>query len=145
MKWLVAEQKATPSLFRFAARRASEVREVPPRPEYHLGDQEREDLSEVDTIATLEVSPAHPSEGWTLTVIVEDEAGPRVTNQEASNSPEQRIDLGTFYRQFIRSERGIATATAEVQDAAGERHLKELLTLRILQQSACHAAKHPFA
>ena len=127
VRWLVAEHRATPSLFRVAARRASEVREVPPRPEYHLGDEEREDLSEVDTIATLEVGPAHASEGWSLTVTVEDEAGPRLTNQEASDSPEQQMDLGTFYHQFIRSGRGIATASAEVRDAAGERHLRELL------------------
>ena len=138
VKWLMAEQNATPSLFRFAARRASEVRQVPLRPEYHLGDEEREDLSEVDTIATLEVSPAHASEGWTLTVTVEDEAGPRVTNQEASDSPEQQMDLGTFYHQFIRSGRGVATANADVRDAASERHLRELLDAILVDR---HPAK----
>jgi len=126
VRWLVAEQKATPSLFRCDARRVDEVRDIALRPEYHLGDEEREELSEVDTIATLEVTPARASEDWTLTVSVEDEAGPRVTN-EAGNRSEQRMDLGTFYHHFIRSGRGIATATAEVRDAAGERHLKELL------------------
>jgi hypothetical protein len=127
VRWLVAEQKATPSLFRFDARVVSEVREIPSSLEYHLGDEERENLSEVDTIATLEVRPAHPSEGWTLTVTVEDEAGPRITNQEIGTGSERRIDLGSFYHHFIRAGRGIATATAEVQDVGGERHLKELL------------------
>jgi hypothetical protein len=127
VKWLLAEQRATPSLFRHNARRVSEVRDIRPCPEYHLGDEEREDLSEIDTIAVLEVRPARASEGWTLTVSVDDEAGPRVANQQANNRSDQQMDLGTFYHHFIRSGRGVATATAEVRDAVGERHLKELL------------------
>jgi hypothetical protein len=104
VRWLVAEQKATPSLFRFAARRASEVREVPPRLEYRLGDEEREDLSEVDTITTLEVDPAHASEGC------------------------YRLPSRTRLAPVRPTRRrGIATATAEVRDAADERHLREPL------------------
>ncbi len=122
VSWLMVEQKATPSLFRIDARRVNEAREIPLRPEYHLGDEERETLSEMDTIATLEVKPAYSGEDWTLTVSVEDEAGPRL-----GTSQEQQIDLASFYHHFIRLGRGIATATAEVGSAAGERHLKELL------------------
>jgi hypothetical protein len=124
VKWLMTEQQATPSLFRIEARRASELRELPAAAKYHLGDEEREDLNEVDTVATLEVSPAHASEGWTLTITVEDEAGPRATGPEGI---ERQMDLGTFYRQFIRSGRGIATASAEIQGAEAEQHLKNLL------------------
>jgi hypothetical protein len=124
VRWLMAEQQATPSLFRFEARRASEIHALPSGAKYHLGDEEREDLSEVDTIATLEVSPAHVAGGWTLTITVEDEAGPRATSREGL---EQKMDLDTFYRQFIRTGRGIATASAEVPDAAAERHLRNLL------------------
>ena len=143
VRWLVAEQEATPSLFRFDARVVSEFRDIPSRPEYHLGDEERENLSEVDTIATLEVRPAHPSESWTLTVTVEDEAGPRITNQEIGTSSERRTDLGSFYRHFIRSGRGITTATAEVQDVAGERHLKELLdAILVNRHPALVTARH---
>lgn len=127
VRWLVAEQAATPSLFRFDARVVREVRDIPPRSEYHLGDEEREDLSEVDTIATLEVRPANLSDGWALTISVEDEAGPRAASQPGKTSSEQKIDLGGFHHHFIRPGRGLATATAEVQDAAGEQHLKELL------------------
>jgi hypothetical protein len=121
---LVAEHKAAPSLLRFDARRGVEVRDIPPRPELHLGDEEREDLREVATVATLEVTPAHASDGWILKITVEDETGPRVSSDAAS---EQKIDLGTFYQEFIRSGRGIATASAEVQDPAAEYHLKVLL------------------
>ena len=127
VKWLMAEQEATPSLFRFDARRMSEARDVPPLPKYHLGDEEREDLAEVDTIAILEVRPARPSNGWTLTITVEDEAGPRATTADGDDSSEQLMDLGSFYHQLIQSGRGIATASVEFQDAAGLGHLKELL------------------
>ncbi len=127
VRWLVAEQTATPSLFRFHARRAVELRDIAPRPEYHLGDEEREDLSEVETVATLEVTPARATDGWSLKVTVEDEAGPRLATGEAGIAPDQQIDLGTFYHEFIRSGRGIATATAEVQDTSAERHLNQLL------------------
>jgi hypothetical protein len=140
VRWLVAEQKASPSLFRFDARRANEVRDIPPRPEYRLGDDEREDLNEVDTIATLEVRPAHASEGWTLTVSVEDEAGPRLINEEGGDGLEQPMDLATFYRRFIRSGRGIATATGEIENAAGERRLKELLDAVLVNRHPVRAA-----
>jgi len=120
----VAEHKTTPSLFRFDARRGVEVRDISPRPELHLGDEEREDLREVATVATLEMTPAHASDGWILKVTVEDETGPRVSNDAAT---EQKIDLGTFYHQFIRPGRGTATVSAEVQDPEAERHLNELL------------------
>jgi hypothetical protein len=143
VRWLVAEENATPSLFRFDARCANEVRDIPDRSEYHLGDVEREDLEEVDTVATLEVRPARASEGWTLTVTVEDEAGPGVTGQEAGNNSEQQMDLGAFYRHFIRSGRGIATATANVQTAAGEQHLKEILdAILVDRHPATAAARH---
>ncbi|RPJ82057.1 MAG: hypothetical protein EHM18_16115, partial [Acidobacteria bacterium] len=105
VRWLLAEQEATPSLFRFDARVVKEVRDIPPRSEYHLGDGEREDLSEVDTIATLEVRPANLSDGWALTISVEDETGPRAANQPVNTSSEQKINLGSFYHHFIRSGR----------------------------------------
>ena len=127
VRWVVAEQKARPSALRIAARRATEVRNIPLQGEFHLGDEEREDLSEVATVATLEIAPAHASEGWLLTVTVEDELGPRLPDGDAAVETEQQIDLGTFYRQFTRPERGIASVVAEVEDAAAEARLRRLL------------------
>jgi hypothetical protein len=136
VRWFVAEQQTSPSFFRYDVRRAVEVRDIPPRAELHLGDEEREDLSEVATVATLEVAPFHPSDGWTMKITVEDETGPRVPDRATTVAAEQQIDLGTFYRQFIRSGRGTATASAEVQDAAAERHLKQLLDAILVDRHA---------
>ncbi len=70
---MTKQKKTTSSLFRFDVRRAGKVRNVPERVEYHLGDEEGEDLSEVTTTAT----PVHKGDGGTLTITVEDDAGPR--------------------------------------------------------------------
>ena len=128
VRWIMAEHQATTTLFRILARRTSEVRDIPARRELHLGEEEREDLSEVDTIATLEIAPAHPSEGWLLTVEVEDEAGPRLPERGPLVEPEESIDLRRFYEEFIRPGRGIANVVAEVEDDEAEVRLNELVS-----------------
>jgi hypothetical protein len=127
VRWIMAEHQATPSRFTITARRAAEVREIPIRRELHLGDEERGDLTEVDTIATLEIAPAHTSEGWRLIVEVEDEAGPRLPEKSELVETEEQIDLRTFYDEFIRPERGVANVFAEVEDDAAEARLTQLL------------------
>ena len=64
LRWVMAEQQTAPSTFRIIARRATEVREIPARKELHLGDEEREDLREIATVATLEIAPFHSHDGW---------------------------------------------------------------------------------
>jgi hypothetical protein len=127
VRWVRAEHEAAPSTFRITARRTREVREIPIQKETHLGDEEREDLSEVATIATLEIAPRHASDGWLLTIVVEDEAGPRVPDQEAATEGEQQIDLGTFYNEFIRPGRGSANVIAEVEGPGAKARVTRLL------------------
>jgi hypothetical protein len=115
VRWVKAEHDASPSTFRLLARRVREVRQIPARRELHLGDEEREDLSEIATIATLEIAPTRTGDGWLLAVVVEDEAGPRVSDREVTEPAEQAIDLGTFYNEFIRTGRGLANVVAEVE------------------------------
>lgn len=127
VRWIMAEQAVAPSTFKTTARRSAEVREIPERREYHLGDEEREELSEVATIATLEIAPAHAGEGWLLTVTVEDEVGPRVSSEAAAAEAEQQIDIGTFYGTFIRPERGTASVVAEVDGPSARDNVNRLL------------------
>ena len=68
VRWIMAEHAAAPFALKATARRATEVREIPARSEFHLGDEEREDLSELASIATLKIGPAHERDGWLLTV-----------------------------------------------------------------------------
>ena len=127
LRWVMAEQRADPSMFRITARRATEVREIPARQELHLGDEEREDLREIATIATVEIAPFHIHEGWRLTIVVEDEAGPRMPARRAAIGGEEEIDLDAFYKEFIRPGRGDANVTAEAEDLAAKARLTRLL------------------
>jgi hypothetical protein len=122
-RWVKAECEVAPFTFKISASRRQEAREIPVRAETHLGDEEREDLTEIATIATLEIAPVHVGDGWLLSVVVEDEIGPRLSNGSAGGEAEQQIDLGTFYKEFIRPGRGNATVTAEVADPAAKEHL----------------------
>jgi hypothetical protein len=127
VKWVMAEHEATPAAFRIAARQTAEMREIPEKREYHLGDEEREDLSEVAVDATLEIRPEHSEDGWLLRVVVEDELGPRVGYRQTALPSEQAIDIGSFYQQFLRRGRGTATVVAEVDDSAAEHRVRRLL------------------
>ena len=127
VRWIIAEHRVTPSSLKIMARRTTEVRQIPDREELHLGDEEREDLSEVATVASLEIAPADPSDGWRMTVVVEDEVGPRGPDRGTMVEDDQQIDLETFYSQFIRPERGTATVVAQANDAAAEAGLSSLL------------------
>ena len=126
-RWVKAECEVAPSTYKISARRRQETREIPLRAETHLGDEEREDLTEIATIATLEIAPVHAGDGWLLSVVVEDEIGPRVSNGSAGGKAEQQIDLGTFYKEFIRPGRGNATVNAEVADSMAKEHLGRVI------------------
>jgi hypothetical protein len=126
VRWIMTEGRAASSPFRAMARRATEVRELPTETRYRLGDEEREDLSEVATLVTLEIEPVHAGEGWRLTVVVEDEAGPAVS-EEGELEGEEDIELSTFYDEYIRAGRGTASVMAEVENAAAEARLSRLL------------------
>ena len=106
VRWIMAEQAAAPSTFKTTATRTTEVREIPERREYHLGDEEREDLSEVATLATLEIAPAHAGEGWLLTVTVEDEIGPRVPDNGTARRKQNNelISAPSTARSFGQDE-----------------------------------------
>src|SRR5215467_2509204 len=108
VRWVKSEQERSPSTFRISARCRREMREIPVRSELHLGDEEREDLTEIATIGILEIAPAHTAGGWLLRIVVEDEIGPRISEGKMASGAEQQIDLGAFYHQFIRPGRGNA-------------------------------------
>lgn len=126
VRWILAEYAAVPSTFRLTATRRREVREITRR-EAHLGEQEREDLTEIATIAALEIAPVNASDGWLLRVVVEDEAGPRVWDGDEGGEGDQRIDVGTFYTAFIRPERGVANVTAEVEGSVAKARVTRLI------------------
>lgn len=125
--WIMAESRLAPHEFRISARRAIETRELPARKELRLGEAERDDLTEVANIGALEIAPAHAAEGWLITVVVEDEFGPRILDQAEVTEEEREIDVAVFYDSFIRPRRGNASAAAEIEGPEAEQHLCRLL------------------
>ncbi|MCK3779412.1 hypothetical protein MZK49_22170 [Ensifer sesbaniae] len=121
VRWIRDEDHATPDKFRIVAGRTSEHRAIP-LDDARLGDEEREDLTEIATVATLEIAPVPASDGWVLTVTVEDEIGPR-----PAGGGMREIDITSFYDQFLRTGRGTASVGAEVDGAEGEARLNRLL------------------
>ncbi len=141
VRWVKAECEAAPSSLRVTARRSREVKEIPVRSEFHLGDEERQNLLEVDTVAMLEISPPHAGEGWRLSVVVEDESGPHISEDSEDGTTEQQIDLGTFYKEFIRPSRGVSSVIAEVEDESAKAHVTRLVSA-IEANSHVKAASH---
>jgi hypothetical protein len=127
VRWIMAECETAPARFRIQAWRGAAVREIPADSKFRLGDEEREDLSEVETVATLDIAPQHASDGWLLTVVVEDEAGPRLPDKGRLAAGEARIGVRAFYDEFIAPERGIASVEVEAEDEAAEARVEQLI------------------
>jgi hypothetical protein len=128
VRWLMTERAAAPSALTTTVTCSTEVRQIPARSEFHLGDEEREDLSELATVATLEIAPTHEREGWLLTVTVEDELGPRMLSNCLDLGTERQIDLGTFYNKFIRPGRGVVNIAARADSPSARAKLNYLLS-----------------
>jgi hypothetical protein len=107
---------------------STEVRRIPARSEFHLGDEERADLSELSTVASLGIAPTHKREGWLLTVTVEDELGPRMLSNGLDLATERQIDLGTFYNKFIRPGRGVASVAGRADSPSARAKLNYRLS-----------------
>lgn len=127
VRWLKVEQENPKLRLRIAATQATELRPMPAREGDLLGDIERDDLSEVAAVATLEVKPPPGDHQWLITVTIEDEIGPRLPEDGDVLEGEEEIDLETFDREFIQSERGAASIAAEVDGPDGKGALNRLM------------------
>ena len=84
-------------------------------------------MSETCEVGILEVRPRQEPHRWVLRIRVEDDIGPRVSEDEPVAEEEEEIDLGAFYEEFIKTNRGIAEATAEVDSAAAKASISRVL------------------
>ncbi|MCX2725676.1 hypothetical protein [Roseibium salinum] len=117
--WTRAELAQKPSRLKTWASCGREVRTFDKRPEFLIGDAEEEDLSEIATVASLEIRPGSEKEGWSISVLVEDEPGLSISDQDVEDG-EDEIDLETFYDTFLLPGRGTVYVTATVRDAAAQ-------------------------
>lgn len=117
--WTRAELAQRPSRLKTWASCGREVRKFEKRPEFLIGDAQEEDLNEVATVASLEIRPENAKEGWSISVLVEDEPGMSIWDEDVEDG-EEEIDLETFYNTFLQPGRGTVYVTALVKDAAAQ-------------------------
>jgi hypothetical protein len=127
VRWLMVERQRGGSGLQINAWRIGEIHPLAPRVEDGLGDEEREDLSDEATVARLEVAPTHAGEGWRMVISVEAELEPFVPGEDSAEDEQEPIDLDTFYLDFIRPARGVASISAEADSAEAESHLDQLI------------------
>jgi hypothetical protein len=125
--WIMEEIRGAPSEFKVTARRTTERRELPLRKELRLGEEEREDLNEIVTTGMLQIAPIDVADGWRLTVVVEDEFGPRILDDSETGEEGQEMELSAFYDFFIRPRRGNANAFVEAESADANARVARLL------------------
>jgi len=92
-----------------------------------LGDEEREEVSEIAEIGLLEVMPRQKPHIWTLRIRVEDDIGPCLPEDEPVPEAEEELDLPTFYEEFINADRGIADVSIEIDSPAAKASFNEVL------------------
>ena len=128
VRWIIAEREAAAPRFEVVASCIRETRDIPMKKELRLGDEAREDVSEIVTVATLRIRPAQASDGWSLSLVVEDDLGPPVSEEDMeAEGEEEEIDVETFCSEFVATGRGSANVVAEVADPAAKERLSLLL------------------
>ena len=125
--WLLDEQRRGRRKLEVSASRAYEAPEIAARELSGLGDEERDELSDVLEVGLLEVTPPPGSARWTLRIRFEDDTAQRLPEDEAVPEGEEEIDLETFYRDFIEPPRGTLEVSVEVESPAAKGQLNKIL------------------
>jgi hypothetical protein len=131
VRWLLVEDRRDAFDLLVNAARSYRTGELSSEERGSLDDGEEEGLSESCQVGILEVRPRHEPHRWVLRIRVEDDIGPRVPEDEPVPEEEEEIDLGAFYEEFIKGNRGTAEATAEVDSTADKASIDRLLRTMI--------------
>jgi hypothetical protein len=78
-------------------------------------------------VGLVEVTPRHRPSLWTLRIRAADDIGPGLPDDEPVPAGEEEIDLPTFYEEFIKTDRGLAEVSAEVESPAAKGSLTRVL------------------
>jgi hypothetical protein len=127
VRWLLEEERIKAFDLLVSTTRSYEREELSSQEEGQLGDEEAEDISEINETGLLEVTPRKKPSRWTLRIRVTDDIGPRVPDDEPVPTEDEEIDLATFNDEFIRADRGFVEVSAEVKDRAASADLMHLV------------------
>lgn len=115
VRWLMDEERGGNRELQISASRTYLCEEIPTPQERGLGDEEREDLTEVTTVGILEVAPPHKAEGWLLRVRIEDAIGQRLPDDISASDEPEEIDLEKFWETFIVPQHGTAFVAVDTE------------------------------
>jgi hypothetical protein len=127
VRWLMAEGRLHAFDLLVSATRSFAPGELTGGESGTLGEEEREEVSEISEVGLLEVMPRQKPHIWTLRVRVEDDIGPRMPEDEPVAETEEELDLPTFYEEFIKAGRGIADVSVEVDSPAAKASFNRVL------------------
>jgi hypothetical protein len=127
VRWLLVERQRGGSGLRTSAWLSSERHPLLARMEDRLGDEEREDLADETSVATLEIAPVHASGGWRMVISVAGESDPLADGEAPPGEVRESLELDSFYLDFLRPARCTVSVAAEVDSPEGEANLRWLL------------------
>jgi hypothetical protein len=127
VRWLMVEGRLRAFDLLVSATRSFEPGALIGGASRRLGEEEREEVSEVSEVGLLEVMPRQRPHIWTLRVRVEDDIGPRLPEDEPVPETEEELDLPTFYEEFIKADRGLTEVSVEVDSPAAKASFNRVL------------------
>lgn len=127
VRWLMEEQRSGRLGLTVSTYRTYLAEEVTGAQQRGLGEEEKENLSEVTAVGLLEVSPPLNYNGWLLRVRIEDPLGPRLPEGQTAVEAEDKIDLTTFHEQFVLPDRATAYVNLEAETSAAWSRFQDLL------------------
>jgi hypothetical protein len=131
VRLFIAERQGAVPKFEVVASCFEETRDLSWRKEFLIGNEVREDVHSVVRIATLKITPIHRSDGWSVSVVIEDDFGAQAFEDDEAmeEAEEEEIDVDAFYfyNEFILPGRGSASLVAEFESLAAKQRLSRLL------------------
>ncbi len=115
VKWLMDDAHEGGQGLRVSATRTYLKEEIQGPGEQGLGEEEREDLTEVTAVGQLEVEPAHSADGWCLRVRIEDALCARTPEDVSVSGEPEEIELSIFHKEFIVPDQGTAFVTVDAE------------------------------
>jgi len=113
VRWLVDETRMGRRSLQIRATRAYADDEIPNPQDHGLGQEEREDVTNVTAVGILEIFPTHRAEGWLLRVRVEDALGRRLPEDASVSDTPEEIELASFQDEFVLPDRGTTFVAVE--------------------------------
>jgi hypothetical protein len=134
VRWLMVEGRLHAFDLLVSATRSFGTGELTGGASRRLGDEEREEVSEISEVGVLEVMPRQKPHIWTLRIRVEDDIGPRLPEDEPVPETEEELDLPTFYEEFIKANRGVAEVSLDAESPAAKAQATRVLNAILTDQ-----------